>query len=889
MKKNQKGQVSIFFGVMIMVIISLTALIINVGLFVKAKINLQNAVDAAAFSGAAVQARQLTSIAYLNWEMRNVYKEWMFKYYVLGQTALRNLHEDAGEGKPLPGGTSNFTMRSFGDNKTSNPFSNDPQKNSQRDVYNIPSVCIQYPNAPADCDTYKLPRLPRFKNQTTIGINNTSDLYTDALSGIRVEQCSRRSQANFEIAAMWAFSVGHGASELAQNAPMILADRPGAYTKAFELGVRVRNLESLVNQAPFSNGICVSPSSAAGSCSQDINSLNSQDSPHLERIVKAFYSGYRNLGNEIDREMKASFTITELPPQDQSYGTSTLSGLLYPRGENIKKYYLDLRLHPVNFATFYTALVVPPRSSSSGSADSSHDLGGDTQFTGGCDATKIAIPIPGYPFGFVKDPSTLTYYAIKGEVKFMGLFNPFSFSTKLTAYAAAKPFGGRIGPSLFKDNNNNYISAKSQDSPTGYQSRHYATSLNLENNVSVFDPGTNQAVDISTTNFIIGAPVPLKDFWLKDKTQSLGGKASLGGDIAFTIPNLVWSAKGARSKVTELLVEVSPQSGGSPIGLYNFNEFKGFRSAISNFRNITGEEMTEAISKIKAPTDYEAHNYLIPSPQNVNADLNLDSFSAIRAVNYKEGIYRWQIYAPLYSDRGDYPYRTVRDLRKSFEDYLEEQRPSVEHYLRSMKRVANSVRDAAEKDKNYALDYSKSALIFSDANPSTPDDPTTGLTCSSMAGMFARYFLGNNGPVSAGQGCPEPLFDKFAEVWGSRPGQSQYYDDGEFQYFQQQDPKVFLTGYKPGRNQGAKANGEVNHPFISGQSQTMLRNFYSTKLISLRSILNSTSMGSYNESGTNFAIFSQGTKTPSEQIKQKNGRIENAPTDLSGLPENFEK
>ena len=75
-----------------MIVVTLTALVINVGLFVKAKINLQNAVDAAAFSGAAVQARQLSSISYINWEMRNTYKEWMFKYYVLGNSGLRKLN-----------------------------------------------------------------------------------------------------------------------------------------------------------------------------------------------------------------------------------------------------------------------------------------------------------------------------------------------------------------------------------------------------------------------------------------------------------------------------------------------------------------------------------------------------------------------------------------------------------------------------------------------------------------------------------------------------------------------------------------------------------------------------------------------------------------------------
>lgn len=75
-------------GIALILVMGMLAFIINIGLFVKAKINLQNAVDAAAFAGAATQSRQLTNIANVNWEMRNTYKEWMFKYYILGQMGL---------------------------------------------------------------------------------------------------------------------------------------------------------------------------------------------------------------------------------------------------------------------------------------------------------------------------------------------------------------------------------------------------------------------------------------------------------------------------------------------------------------------------------------------------------------------------------------------------------------------------------------------------------------------------------------------------------------------------------------------------------------------------------------------------------------------------------
>ena len=41
---------------------------------------------------------KLTNIAHMNWEMRNIYKEWMFKYYVLGQLSLPNTQNPRSDG-----------------------------------------------------------------------------------------------------------------------------------------------------------------------------------------------------------------------------------------------------------------------------------------------------------------------------------------------------------------------------------------------------------------------------------------------------------------------------------------------------------------------------------------------------------------------------------------------------------------------------------------------------------------------------------------------------------------------------------------------------------------------------------------------------------------------
>ncbi|MEI8347822.1 MAG: Tad domain-containing protein, partial [Pseudomonadota bacterium] len=168
--RTQKGQLSVFLGISLLVVITLLAFVINVGLFVKAKINLQNAVDAAAWSGAAVQAKQLTTLAYLNWEMRNIYKEWMFKYYVLGQFSLSKTRLSAGYSLSNQGGGMNFMMDSFWP-------AGSQYANSGTDKVNIPSVCLHFGNdvsAKNICEIYNVPGIPRFE---TVGIPGVSELH----------------------------------------------------------------------------------------------------------------------------------------------------------------------------------------------------------------------------------------------------------------------------------------------------------------------------------------------------------------------------------------------------------------------------------------------------------------------------------------------------------------------------------------------------------------------------------------------------------------------------------------------------------------------------------------------------------------------------------------
>ena len=145
--------------------------------------------------------------------------------------------------------------------------------------------------------------------------------------------------------------------------------------------------------------------------------------------------------------------MTEVAPKPFLADPKSLSGFLIPGGVSttagnpLQKHYLDLLAYPLNLASFFVNF----SPSSSTYQSQAHGAG----FVSGsdCSAIRMALPVPGFIFGFSKNPVVPTYYAVKGEANFVGLLYPFSDrnGVKLNAYAAAKPFGGRIGPKLLAE------------------------------------------------------------------------------------------------------------------------------------------------------------------------------------------------------------------------------------------------------------------------------------------------------------------------------------------------------------------------------------------------------------------------------------------------------
>jgi hypothetical protein len=92
---KSKGQVSIFLIFIFHILFLFFAMVINIGMLVHHKINLQNSVDLAAYYGAMKQSEILGAIAHSNYQIRQSWKLMNFRYHMLG-----GIGYDASPAKP---------------------------------------------------------------------------------------------------------------------------------------------------------------------------------------------------------------------------------------------------------------------------------------------------------------------------------------------------------------------------------------------------------------------------------------------------------------------------------------------------------------------------------------------------------------------------------------------------------------------------------------------------------------------------------------------------------------------------------------------------------------------------------------------------------------------
>lgn len=105
---NQKGQVALFVALIFQVLFVFFAMIVNVGLLVHHKINLQNSVDLAAYYGAQKQAEMLNAIGHVNYQIRQSWKLLNFRYNLMGGAGDISKNPYKPHYYPVKGGVEKF-------------------------------------------------------------------------------------------------------------------------------------------------------------------------------------------------------------------------------------------------------------------------------------------------------------------------------------------------------------------------------------------------------------------------------------------------------------------------------------------------------------------------------------------------------------------------------------------------------------------------------------------------------------------------------------------------------------------------------------------------------------------------------------------------------------
>lgn len=386
----------------------LFAFVINTGMLVNAKINLQNAADLAAYAGASVQARQLTQIGYLNYEMRRQYKKFLFRIYVLGNMAQ--------EGFPSTVGASQ--------SKTPMTYVADLSTNTD---YRIPVTCVIFNASDNYCHIENLPEI-------RIPPVNPLDSVTEILAGqlqaielIRQNNCYALGHTNLMLNMLWLYNADPDLKNFSSTDTLqtntaktlqALATGLGIIPRLMILKWRINTLASYVNAGAQRNLTLEQVSSLA----------SSPDPSQYERSIQAFYSAYYTLGNHAFPG--GSISMEELLPGDGN-GSALLK--LNDIKDRFDTYAID-------FDTSGSGT-----GSGLGAGANLGALQGQNRGSA-CNSYAIPVSIPKpIAFGVYKDPSILTYYAIKLTATARVLFSPFG-DIQMTAYAAAQPFGSRIGP-----------------------------------------------------------------------------------------------------------------------------------------------------------------------------------------------------------------------------------------------------------------------------------------------------------------------------------------------------------------------------------------------------------------------------------------------------------
>ncbi|OQW53983.1 MAG: hypothetical protein A4S09_06220 [Proteobacteria bacterium SG_bin7] len=387
--KDTGGQMAIFIALIFQVLFVFFAMIINIGLTVHDKINLQNSVDLAAYYAASKQAEILNAIAHVNYQIRQDYKLLAYRMRVIGGVGY--LGHPSHDSYNVPAKEVPWDVPVDG-----NTFYTDQ-----------PAICIGHARwVGEDADENlcrfqlnKIPALPRLPAGPpfipTYGINLQASQATEEARRAIGEKCRRTAAMNWYYAAIanmiFKLDVSRRRAAIAELAKAVseadFKDLDGNSVKTGTMKTLEKNL-TIANAKGRGKFILYNNLSSPNPINPETGMPAWLMPIFIEYSIPYVFSTV-GPGNSCENNVSELMDTNNIPP-----GVTDATGNL-------------------------TGLILNPPATSNG-----------------------LFPIRGVE----KNPWWMAFVAVYAESSPRKPFAPFGSAIKLKARAFAKPFGGRIGP-----------------------------------------------------------------------------------------------------------------------------------------------------------------------------------------------------------------------------------------------------------------------------------------------------------------------------------------------------------------------------------------------------------------------------------------------------------
>ncbi len=406
--RNNRGQVAIFIALMFQVLFLFFAMIVNVGLLVHHKINLQNSVDIAAYYGASKQAEVLNAISHVNYQIRQSWKLLVWRQKVLGTAGIDRSTPMFPYGKLLSGQSPDEVLAGI------------TGGNVGTKVFQLPTFCISY--APHEIN----------------GSSNTTENSCRYMHNATVVDLPRANILSLPSFISFGFAVSAAITQAAQSAFDRCADT-GALN--FIMGgkfISAHYLDS-IERAFLMNYL------ATGLSLEENNFFElSGDEVKigLEKTLK------KNLTSA--NSSTVEFEIFN------SLGASSCKNS-NTAGKNTPQWLVPIEIYPIwryldckNNNNTAAGLIETESRQLVNSMLPTQLSGAKPDLIQGVQNIAKNLPMRTTLVGFEKDPWCVPYVGLRAKAKPKIPFMPLS-EVEITAEAYAKPFGGRIGPWYVKD------------------------------------------------------------------------------------------------------------------------------------------------------------------------------------------------------------------------------------------------------------------------------------------------------------------------------------------------------------------------------------------------------------------------------------------------------